>query len=490
MGARRHRGKAPEGARDNFLRALGNTGKTFMAGSSTDAPVSQKLPRRLIASYALPRFGSAIMFLVVSVYLPKFYADTLLLAPAFIAWTFLIGRFWDGITDPVMGYISDGTRSRMGRRRPYFLVSAIPLAVAYYYMWSPPEALKDWGLFAYLTGTYLLTYTFWTIFSIPHNSLGAELTMDYHERSLLTGVREAVGVLGTIVGTLAPPIFAVIYGSRQKGFSNLALVVGIVTAVFIFVAILNIKENPEFQKRRPISLKKGMIALFRNRPFRILVIVYAIALMSNSLVPILTMFVAQSIINVPERIAQYVILSYLVMAMASIVFWTWLSRRIGKKEAWSYALLFSSLIFVLSMYYHEGTWIVWILLAGFAGFGYGCMLALAYSMLADVIDLDELETGSRREGAYFGIWAFIDKAAVGMTVFIGLQTLDLMGYVPNQEQIPQVWWSMKILYSIVPAIGFAIGYFLLRRYPITQKEHERIRAEIEAKKGVFPPTSE
>jgi len=99
-----------------------------------------------------------------------------------------------------------------------------------------------------------------------------------------------------------------------------------------------------------------------------------------------------------------------------------------------------------------------------------------------VIDLDELETGKRREGAYFGVWFFVEKGAIGITAIIGMSTLSRMGYTPNQEQTVQVWWAMKVLYSILPAICFAACYLLLRKYPITQEEHERIRSEIEAKK--------
>lgn len=342
-----------------------------MAGNSSATPSGKKLSTREVVSYGLPRFGSAIMFLTVTVFLPKFYTDTLYLAPAFIGWTFLIGRFWDGLTDPIMGHISDRTRSKMGRRRPYFLVSAIPVAVAFFFLWSPPEGLKDWGLFAYLTATYLLTYTFWTIFSIPHNSLGAELTMDYHERTVLTGVREALGVVGTLVGTLAPPILAAALMSKQKGYSLFAGTTGALTAVLIFIAFFNLKENPEFQKQRPISIKKGLKALFDNRPFRTLILVFVIALLGNSLVPILTMYIAQYVVKVPEKTAVMVIVSYLLMATVSIVFWTRLSQRIGKKEAWGRALILSSIVFVVSMYYHEGTWLIWIILAGLAGFGYG-----------------------------------------------------------------------------------------------------------------------
>jgi len=453
-----------------------------MTGSSTPSPSDRKLSKCEIFSYGLPRFGSAAMFLAVGIYLPKFYTDTLLLAPAFIGWTFLIGRFWDGFTDPIMGHISDRTSLKMGRRRPYFIASAFPVGICYYLLWSPPGNLTNWSLFLYVTATYLLTYTFWTIFSIPHSSLGAEMTMDYHERTVLTGVREGLGVLGTLGGTLAPPIFAAVLASKQRGYSSMAAATGILTAVFIFICFFNVKENPEFQKRTPIALKEGLKTLYRNRPFRTLVVVFVIALMGNAFVPILTMYMAHYVVKVPERIAQIVIVSYLLMAAISIVFWTRLSRRIGKKEAWAYALILSSVVFAASTYYHEGTWVVWIFLAALAGFGYGATFALAYSMMADVIDLDELETGRRREGAYFGIWFFFEKGALGLTAFIGLQTLDIMGYVPNTEQPLQVFWAMKFLYSILPAICFGACYFLLRRYPIDQQEHARIRAEIEARK--------
>jgi len=449
-----------------------------MNDNSTAVSANQKLSQFEILTYGLPRSGSAMMFIMVSVYLSKFYTDTLLLAPAFVAWTFLIGRFWDGFTDPIMGYASDATKSRMGRRRPYFLLSAIPVGIAYFYLWSPPDALKDWGLFLYLTATYLLMYTFWTVFSIPHNSLGAELTMDYHERTVLTGVREGLGVIGALVGTMAPPIFAARLGDVSKGYSYLAGMIGLVTAVLILICFFGVKENPEFQEQRPIAIREGLKALYRNRPFRILVIVFVLALIGNAFVPILTLYIADYVVKMPG-IAPVILFSYIMATAISIVFWTRLSRRIGKKEAWSRALLFSSIIFVFSVYYHQGTWVAWIILALLAGLGYGGTIALAPSMMADVIDLDELQTGRRREGAYFGIWSFIDKAAVGIAVFVGMYSLDIMGYVPNQDQTLRVFWTLKVLYSILPAICFAGCCYLLRHYPIDQREHERIRAEIE-----------
>jgi GPH family glycoside/pentoside/hexuronide:cation symporter len=451
-----------------------------MSEPSAAAPAGRTLSNGLLVAYALPRSGSAMIFVMVAVYLSKFYTDTLLLAPAFVAWTFLIARIWDGITDPVMGYISDATRSRIGRRRPYFLVSAIPVAIAYFYLWSPPDTLKDWGLFLHLTVAYLATYTFWTVFSIPHNSLGAELTMDYHERTLLTGVREGLGFLGTLVGTLAPPLFATLFGSETKGFSYLAATTGGLTAVFIFICFFTVKENPKFQRQDRIAIGKGLKALYANRPFRTLVIAFVVALIGNAFVPILILYIADYVVGMPDA-TPYVLFSYIVSAAISIVFWTRLSRRIGKKETWTRALILASVAFALGTYIHQGTLMAWLALAVFAGFAYGCTISMAPSMMADVIDLDELQTGKRREGAYFGVWSFIDKSALGLAVFVGMYTLDLMGYVPNQPQTFRVYWTIKTLYFIVPAVCFAASCYLLRQYPITQQEQNRIRGEIDAR---------
>jgi GPH family glycoside/pentoside/hexuronide:cation symporter len=306
--------------------------------------------------------------------------------------------------------------------------------------------------------------------------------MDYHERTVLTGAREGLGIVGMLVGSMAPAIFANWFGGEVRGFSYLAGVIGAITALFILICFLNVKENPEFQRRSPIAIRGGLRALYRNQPFRTLVIVFVVALVGNAFIPILVLYIGDYVVGVPE-VAPYVITTYILMAAVSIVFWTRLSRRIGKKETWTYGLLLASVVFALGTYIHEGTWVAWLVMAVFAGFAYGCTMALAPSMMADVIDFDELETGSRREGAYFGIWSFIDKSALGVAIFIGMYALQLMGYEPNVDQPVRVIWTIKVLYFILPAVCFAVGCYLLRYYPISQEEHGRIRAAIEAKQS-------
>jgi GPH family glycoside/pentoside/hexuronide:cation symporter len=294
-------------------------------------------------------------------------------------------------------------------------------------------------------------------------------------------VREALGIAGTLIGTLAPLFFIAWLGSEARAFSFLSITVSGITVIFIFVCFFSVKENPEFQKQTRIAVVAGLKAFARNRPFRTLVVAFVVALIGNAFVPILVLYIGDYLVIAPE-FATPVIITYILAQAASIPFWIRLSRRIGKKEAWTRALILGSVTFAAGNYLHEGTWLAWIVMALFAGCANGCTMAMAPSMMADVIDMDELETGRRREGAYFGIWSFIDKSAIGVAVFIGMYALELTGYVPNQAQEPQVIWTLRVLYCVLPAICFATGAYLLRYYPITFKEHSRIRRLIEEKK--------
>ena len=440
----------------------------------------RRLSRRVVISYGLPRAGLFMMTMTVSVYLPKFYTDTLLLAPGLLAWTFLIGRVWDAMSDPLVGYLSDRTRSRLGRRRPFFLVSALPIAFLYFLLWSPRGVLAEQHPIVYVTILYLLCFTFWTLFTIPHSALAAELTMDHHERTVLTGAREAFGVVGSLVGLTVLPVAASAFNETRMGYSIAAAGIGALAMVLMFICFLNVRENPDFRQRGTVALREGIRVMIQNRPFRILTLCFAVCLGGMSFLPVLTLYVAEYMVKTP-RVGPLIPIVFLLGASLSIIGWTRLSKRYGKKETVSATMIVMAVVYALSLYYHEGTWRIWIILAALAGTGYGCLVSIMPSMAADVVDLDELHTGKRREGAYFGIWHLIDKTAQGFALFLGLKLLGVLGYIPNQDQPLRVILGLKFLYSLLPAICCVAFYFLMRRYSIDEKEHARIRAEIEEK---------
>jgi GPH family glycoside/pentoside/hexuronide:cation symporter len=441
-----------------------------------------RLSTSQILSYSLPAFGTAMVLLSVAVYLPNYYTDELGLSAGMLSWVLMAGRLWDAVTDPVMGHLSDRTRSRWGRRRPYFLLSAIPLWIVFYYTWSPSAGLSPAALFTRLLLCYLVLFTFWTIFWIPYISLGMELTTDYHERTRLFGLRQGFYLLGTAVGMLAPEAFAKAAGGPAVGYPRMAFVFGGVCCVLILVAFARVRERPEAAQAAQFPFFEGLRVTFRNRAFVVLMFTYLIALVGGSFIAPLTLYMAKYVIKARE-VVPFVMLSYLAGSVVAIPFWVRLSRRLGKNRTWTIAMLLATAVYATSFAYHEGTWQLWIVLGAIVGAANGCTMTLGPSISADVIDSDELATGRRREGIFMGIWSFMDKAAIGLAIFVGMQGLEAVGYVPNQDQSETVIFGIKILYCIVPAVCHLAAVIIFQRFPITAEVHAGIRAQLDARRG-------
>lgn len=442
----------------------------------------ERVPAPTLLAYSLPAFGSALVLISVALYLPNYYTDELGVTAALLSWVFLLGRVWDALTDPLVGHLSDRTRSRWGRRRPYFLVSALPIGVVFVLIWSPAPGLSGGALFAYLLVCYLALYTFWTLFEIPYVALGMELTPSYDERTRLFGGRQAFYVAGMAVGMLAPELFARSAGGTRPGYLRMAVVFGLLAALLILVTFATIREPERPRGARALPFLRGLRETIRSHPFRVLLAVYLVSLVGGSFIAPLTLYVGKYVIQA-RWVVPWVMLAYLVGSVASIPLWVRLSARVGKKRAWSAALVLATAVYGVSYAYHEGTWELWIALGGLIGAANGCTLTLGLSLCADVIDADELETGRRREGAFMGVLKFADKAAVGLAVFVGMQGLDAIGYRPNVEQSPAVIRGIKLLYSVLPALCHAAALVLLQRFPITREVHEGIRARLAARRS-------
>jgi GPH family glycoside/pentoside/hexuronide:cation symporter len=435
-----------------------------------------------ILSYSLPALGAYAIVLSVALYLPNYYTDELGVTASLLSWVFLVGRIWDAVTDPIMGLISDRTRTRWGRRRPWLLVSALPMWAVFYLIWSPSPSLSPHGTFVHLLVCYLALYTFWTVFWIPYLSLGLELTTDYHERTRLFGGRQAFAIGGTALGMLAPAFLARSFGEKAAGYAFMGALFGGVTAALILVACARIREREEPAAGKSFPFFEGLRVTLRNRAFVVLLGVYLFSLVGGSFIAPLSLYMAKYVIRA-EWVLQWVMLAYLAGSLASIPLWLRLSRRLGRNRTWSLAMLVGVAGYAASVTYHEGTWLRWIVLAVVVGAANACTQALAPAVSADVIDSDELETGQRREGAFVGVWSFADKAAVGLAIFLGLQGLAAIGYAPNVEQDDGVIAGMKFLYCVLPALFNLAAFLIFQRFPITPEVHAAVRAQLDARRA-------
>jgi GPH family glycoside/pentoside/hexuronide:cation symporter len=211
-------------------------------------------------------------------------------------------------------------------------------------------------------------------------------------------------------------------------------------------------------------------------------LVYLTSMIGQSFITPLAIYMAKYVVKV-EWVTQPLILTYMSASLLSIPFWLYLSKRIGKNRTWTAAMLIGAIGYALVYTVHEGTWLRWILLTIPTGAPYGCTMMLGPAIQADVIDSDELETGTRREGAFIGVWSFIDKAAIGLAVFVGLQGLEIFGYVPNVTQTKIVITGITVLYSLLPASLNLVAVFIFQKFPITREVHAEIRAQLDARKS-------
>ena len=459
-----------------------------MSETATSTPGTlERLPRTTVFAYGLPGIGAGYMYLLVGLYVMKFSTDVLLISPLVMGLIFSASRIWDAVSDPLVGYLSDRTRSRFGRRRTWMAVSVLPIAGAFVMIFAPPTGLEGTGLVIWMAVAIIGWYSMMTAFFVPHLSLGAELSTNYHERSRLFGYRHGFYTFGSILCLASMQLLIAAEGDGPEAARSraleLALPACLVMGAMILFAVGRLRERPEFQGRVSGNPLKAFADVWRNEHARLLIIVTLIENIGSAAIGVLTLYVAQYVVNAPAM-APLVILAYMVPSAASVPLWIPLSRRLGKVRLWMYSMLLTGISFggmfalpFIAMDYRLGLMFV---LAFFAGVAAGCGGTVGPSVQGDVIDYDEHKTGERKEGSYFAAWNFVYKSAFGIMLALTGFVLDLSGFVPNQEQTmtTQVW--MVGLYGMFPLICYIVGAALFSRFKLDEAAYREIRKGLDS----------
>jgi GPH family glycoside/pentoside/hexuronide:cation symporter len=214
-----------------------------------------------------------------------FYADVVKLAPALVGAAIAISRLWDAVTDPIMGYISDTTRTRWGRRRPFVVAAAIPLGVSYLLLFTPPRGVGTAGLFLYLLATYVLLFTIFTVYATPYFAWSAELASDYHERTTVVQVRGLFGIVGGIVGAATPIWIVNQFGDQRLGYAVMATILGALIAATALGSGVVREPPPTVPVRRP-SIRHFMEGLWHtvgNRAFALVFVVFCLMTVAGAI---------------------------------------------------------------------------------------------------------------------------------------------------------------------------------------------------------------
>jgi GPH family glycoside/pentoside/hexuronide:cation symporter len=419
---------------------------------------------------------------------------TLGLAPSMVGLVGMISRITDAFTDPLMGNISDNTRTRFGRRRPYILIGAILSAFAFMLIWRVPET---WGvdkIFVWYLCAMLFFYLCTTIQNVPYHTLGLEMTADHHERTVIASFKM---MFSFIFSFGVPWIFRIVqsdhFSSVMQGMRSISwfaaagiMIGGILPALFVKERYARIAS-----KAKKVPFRRGVTMTFENKAFRILTgIILATGIGGGMVGPmgnyIIFYHVYGGDLKAGAQLGAIGANVFYICSLSALPLMTALCRRIGKVKTLQIACTIS-LIGALSNFFLYNKDYPYLLLV------YQMMIAPAIAgfwtittaMKADICDDDELRNGARREGMFGAIGGWIMKMSGACTLFIAGLILQFTGFDRDLggAQLPEAILRMRLLFCLVPATSFCLALILLRFYPLHEKRLEEIRGELEARRG-------
>jgi GPH family glycoside/pentoside/hexuronide:cation symporter len=440
-------------------------------------------------AYGMPAFALAIIGIPVYVYIPKFYTDVVGIEVALLGIILFGVRIFDAVTDPMIGYLSDRTRSRFGRRRPYIAIGAVFVTAMMVMLFNPPDADSLVTTTWFTVAIYGL-FLFWTVVTVPYESLGPEITLDYHERTSLFALRDGLLIAGTLAAASSPAAVKALLGVADDAPGE--------RAVFFWISVIYtplllgtcwwcvaaLRELPQTSRTKGAGIFDGIEHLWANKPFLILLAAYTISAIGNNLPATLILYYVEYVLE--SQLADLFLLFYFVTGILFLPGWIWISRRTGKKAAWIASMAINTGAFSGVFFLGPGDTIVYGILVCLSGIGFGATLAIPSAIQADVIDYDELLSGERREGRYIGLWSIAKKFAAALGVGIGLTLLGRAGYVANQAQSDEVVQMLRYLYALVPCLCNLVGLLIALYYPINEEMHGRIREAIGRRKEGVP----
>jgi GPH family glycoside/pentoside/hexuronide:cation symporter len=442
----------------------------------------ERVPLTRLLAYCLPVAPVEAMFWLVVLYQLKFATDVLGVSPATMGLVFGAARLWDGVLDPVAGFASDRTATRLGRRRPWILLSALPLGAAFAAAWSPPAHALPRETVLFVAAGVFSFYTAHAAFGIPHASLGAELTPSHHDRTRVFGVRAAFAGGGMLAGVAALAVLERAPDPRVSATAIAGLLGALAAASALLCGAL-LRERPELQGRGGRHPWKVIGDVTRNPHARRLLAVFFFTELGVGCLATSLPYASQYVLGTPRATSTY-LACFLVPTLLSIPLWVGLSRRIGKHRAWLLSSALSAIGFGAIFTLGPGDGAAIAMLSAAIGLAHGAARLLPLSIQADVIDWDELRSGERKEGAYCAAWNLSAKAAGGLAIALCGALLAASGFEPAPESTgappERVLLAIRVAVSLVPAGCLGLATWLLAGFELDETEHRAIRAQLGA----------
>lgn len=484
---------------------------------------NQKISEARILCYSSLYLPVSMALLPVNLYVLPFYAE---LGVPLYAMSVIIfaARLSDAVTDPIMGILTDRTKSPWGRRKPWIVVGTPLLMLSLYKLFLPPTEPTIW-YFGFWMVTLYLAYT---IVALPYYAWGAEMSDDYDQRTHISGRREQFHFAGNVSFNLLPLVVALgIYlnsvsgdlGQMLGNFStefhqimearagNIDVILGWLT-IFVMVmipatvalALIFAPEPKQSETDTPRqSFLAGLWVVRRNGPYLRIIFTYAVTVFGIALVAAGSYFFVKHVVKAGELYPVYVLVYY-TASVIGVSPWMALSHRHGKHRTYIACVVWYALWACCLPFVPEGNFSLFLVVMTLKGASVAAMPALAASMAADTVDIDYARTGEHRAGLYFAIWGFLRKGAYAFGGAAALAAFAFVGFDPTADVAlagtdqgnsdTSLFW-LTMLYTIIPAAIHCAALPVMWNYPLTEQRHakfkERLARRVKLRSGLTSP---
>lgn len=445
------------------------------------------LKKREKIAYGLGDMGNNIAYGAVGFYFVFFLTDVAGISPLWAGYVFMIVRIWNAICDLIMGVLSDGTKTRFGRRRPFLLVGAIPLAISFALLWIVP--LKETvQLVVYYIIIGILFNTLYSFVSIPYNALLPELSQDYDERTSISGYKMALSFVGSLLSAMGVTLIVdTIYPGKSAyihSFPFMGKVLGFALAACILLAFAGTKERVEVseseQKGKFFKTLKSLLLL---KEYKLVLGVFIFNMVSFDIIMAIYIYYMKYALHISDDLSYIFMAIPLVAAVIATPLWVGVSNKMGKKKTYIISAIYFLIPLFACMFIPEGNIVITTAITVLIGVGISASQVLVYSILPDVVEVDELKNGVRREGIIYGCTMLLYKISSAIIVAIVTASLAWFGYMESvgdtvAVQSSTTVFGIRFLMSIIPALCLVLSVFFISKLSIGKENFEDIKQSI------------
>ncbi|NJM22018.1 MAG: MFS transporter [Richelia sp. RM2_1_2] len=466
-----------------------------------DVGKDQKLDLKTKLAYGAGDLGPAITANISVFYLLFFFTNVAGIPAGLAGSILMVGKIWDAINDPIVGVMTDRTKSgRWGRRLPWLLYGAIPFGIFFFLQWIVPTT-NVWELFWYYVIIGVISQVFYTVVNLPYTAMTPELTQDYDERTSLNSIRFAFSIGGSILSLfLAQLIFSPIFSetiNRQQQYLVLAAICGVISILGLFWCVWGTRDRVlafeakriQTEENKSLPIAEQIKIVFKNKPFLFVIGIYLFSWLGVQITASVIPYFVIYCMKLQESDVPAVMIGVQGTALLMLFVWGALSKRVGKKAVYFMGMFLWIIAATGLFFLQPGQIGLMYVLAVIAGSGVSVAYLVPWSMMPDVIELDELQTGQRREGVFYGFMVLLQKFGLAFGLFlvgIALETSGFQENIRGQIQLPiqpeTALSAIRITVGPVPIVCLICGLFLTYFYPITREMHAEMLLKLEERR--------